>query len=335
MTFKPKKLAEQVLVITGASSGIGLTTAQMAARCGAKVVISARSESELDSIALQIRGAGGTALAVPADVTDAWQVDELARRAVETYGGIDTWVNNAGVGRYGRLLDQPLDDKRQLFDVNFWSVVYGCRVAVRTMRDRGGVIVNVGSGVSDRAVPLLGMYSAAKQAVRGYTDALRMELEHDGIPVWLTLVKPRPIERPVSQHAANYMGRAPKHAPPVYPPEEVARAILRCAERRVPEVTVGGVPRLQLALSTLAPRLADVMMERQMWDEMKRSEPPVSDDSLREPSGEDYGRRRGRPPGSVMTSSMYTRAVLSDMLRAAPLVVAGAVVAAVVASRRS
>jgi short-subunit dehydrogenase len=334
MNVKPRKLSDQIIVVTGASSGIGLTTAQMAAERGATVVLSARSGSELDDAAGKIRSAGGRATAVTADVTDPDQVDELARRAVEAHGRIDTWVNNAGLGMYGRLLDQPMRDKRQLFEVNFWGLVYGCRAALRTMRQSGGVIVNVGSEVSDRAAPMLGMYSAAKQAVRGYTDALRMELEHDRIPVWVTLVKPGPIDTPFPQHAANYMDREPKHAPPVYPPEEVARAILTCAEKPVREVTVGGVPRLQLALATIAPRLTDVMMERQMWDQVKRSEPPFSADSLREPSGEDYGRRRGRQPGHVMKSSAYTRAVLSDAMRAAPLVAVGAVLAAVMAGRR-
>ena len=182
-------------------------------------------------------------------------------------------------------VDQPIADKRKLFDINFWGVVYGCKVAVEHMRTRGGTIVNIGSEVSDHAAPLLGISSASKHAVRGYTDALRMELEHDGIPIRVSLVKPGPIDTPFPQHAPNYMDKEPKHAPPVYPPEEVAYAILKCAEKPVREITVGGVPRLRMALATIAPRLTDLMMERQMWRGVKRDEAPFSGDSLDQPSG--------------------------------------------------
>jgi hypothetical protein len=147
-------------------------------------------------------------------------------------------------------------------------------------------------------------------------------------------VKPGPIDTPFPQHAPNYMEHEPKHAPPVYPPEEVAYAILKCAEKPVREITVGGGPRLQLALATIAPRLTDLIMERQMWDDMQREEPPMSRDSLERPSGEDYGKRRGRQPGHVMKSSAYTRAALSDVGRALPFIAVGAVVAAGLAAAR-
>jgi short-subunit dehydrogenase len=256
--------------------------------------------------------------------------------AMREFGRIDTWVNNAGLGMYGRLLDQPVEEQRKLFDINFWGVVHGCAIAVEHMRTRGGTIVNVGSEVSDRAAPLLGIYSASKHAVRGYTDALRMELEHDAVPITVSLVKPGPIDTPFPQHASNYMDKEPKHAPPVYVPEEVAYAILKCAETPVRDIVVGGMPRLQMAMATIAPRLTDLMMERQMWGQMQRDEPASSRDSLDRPSGEEYGVRRGRQPGHVMRSSAYTRAALSDVGRALPLVALGAIVAAgVVAARQS
>jgi short-subunit dehydrogenase len=334
MKHTMKNLTDQVIVITGASSGIGLTTAEMAAERGAAVVLAARSEPELIDAVARIRAKGGRAIAVAADVADEREVMQIARSAMLEYGRIDTWVNNAGIGMYGRLADQPIEEKRKLFDTNFWGVVYGCKTAVEHMGTKGGTIINIGSEVSDRAVPLLGIYSASKHAVRAYTDTLRMELEHDGIPIWVSLVKPGPIDTPFPQHAPNYMEHEPKHAPPVYTPEEVAYAILRCAEKPVREVTVGGIPRLQLALATLAPRLMDLMMERQMWDDMQRQEPPTSRDSLDRPSGEDYGKRRGRQPGHVMQTSAYTRAALSDVGRALPFIAIGAVVAASVAASR-
>jgi short-subunit dehydrogenase len=325
-----KRLADQVIVITGASSGIGLTTAEMAAGEGARVVMAARSEAELADAVDWIRRSGGRATYVAADVTDREQVEQLARRAVEEFGAIDTWVNNAGLGMYGRLIDQPLDEQRRIFDINFWSVVHGCRAALPRLRQHGGVIINIGSQVSDRAAPLLGIYSAAKHAVKGYTDALRMELEHDRLPIWVSLVKPGPIDTPFTEHAANYMRTEPRHAPPVYPPEEVAYAILKCAQRPVREVT-----RLQSAVAAVAPRLVDRFMEQQLWDRMQSDEPAHVPDSLYRPSGQDYGRRRGHHPGHVTQSSAYTRAALSDVARAAPFIAIGAVVAAAVVANRS
>jgi short-subunit dehydrogenase len=335
MDINLKRLKDQVVVITGASSGIGLTTAEMAADRGARVVMAARSEQELSEAASRIRSRGGRATAIAADVTDPMQVEAIAQHAVREFDGIDTWVNNAGVGMYGRLVDQPIEEKRKLFDATFWSVVYGCRTALPHLRTHGGVIINVGSEVSDRATPRLGMYAAAKHAVKGYTDALRMELEHDGVPVAVTLVKPGPIDTPFAQHAANYMEHEPKLPGFGYPPEEVARAILKCAEKPKRDVVVGGVPRVQLALATMAPRLTDVFMEKRMWDQLESDRPAHSGDSLDMPSGEDYGRRYSREPGArVMRSSAYTRAAMSDVMRAAPLVLIGAALAATVVARR-
>ncbi|HMD34034.1 MAG TPA: SDR family oxidoreductase [Vicinamibacterales bacterium] len=330
-----KRVGEQIIVITGASSGIGMTTAGAAAARGASVVLAARSVSELNHITERINQRGGHAFAVACDVTRPGDVEQLAASAVAKFGRIDTWINNAGVGAYGRLLDQPIADKRELFDVDFWSVVYGCRAAVAQLRESGGVIINIGSQVSGRAAPLLGIYSAAKHAVKAYTDALRMELEHDRIPVWLTLVMPGPIDTPFPQHAVNYLAHEPQHVPPVYPPEEVARTILRCAERPVRDIMVGGVPKVQALLAAIAPRLTDLMMERQMISGMESRRPRESSDSLRRPSGEDYGQRHGRHPQAGFARSAYTRAALHDVGRAVAFIaVAAGAAAAVSAVRR-
>ena len=168
----------------------------------------------------------------------------VAAEAVRAFGGIDTWVNNAGVSIYGKLTEVPMADKKRLFDVNFWGVVNGCRTAVHHMRERGGTIINIGSIVSDQAVPLQGIYSASKHAVQGYTNALRMELEHDKLPIAVSLVKPSAIDTPYLEHARNYMEAAPSFPPPVYAPEVVATTILKCAERPVRDVTVGGGGRM-------------------------------------------------------------------------------------------
>jgi short-subunit dehydrogenase len=324
---KLKKLHEQTIVITGASSGIGLATAQLAAKRGARVVLSSRKETDLRRIASDITAAGGQAVFVIADVANPEEVDAIAAVAVETFGGIDTWVNNAGVSIFGKLTDVPMADKKRLFDVNFWGVVHGCRAALRHMKERGGAIINIGSIVSDQAMPLQGIYSASKHAVQGYTNALRMELEHDRLPIAVTLVKPSAIDTPYLEHARNYMDAAPSFPPPVYAPELVARTILRCAEKPVRDITVGGGGRLMTLMGALAPRTTDKYFERAMFEQQKDYEGRNRTmDSLYAPKRD--GRTRGPYNGHVMQSSVYTGAAMSDLTRALPWLAAAAVFAA-------
>ena len=326
-TWKPKRLRDQVIVITGASSGIGLATARLAARGGARVVLTSRNERDLRVAVEEIQMRGGRATHVVADVADPADMDRVADAAIREFGSVDTWVNNAGISIYGRLIDVPLDDKRRLFDTNFWGVVHGCRTAVRHFAVRGGTIINIGSVVSDRAVPLQGMYSASKHAVLGYTDALRMELEHDRLPVQVTLVKPASVNTPFIEHARNYMPEAPTFPPPVYAPEVVARAILRCAEHRVREVTIGGGGRVFTALGQLAPRTTDRLMERTLYEQQKDKTGKVESlDSLYRPTRD--GLASGPYDGHVRRSSLYTGTVMSNLTRALPFIAAGAALAA-------
>lgn len=325
---KLKKLEEQTIVITGASSGIGLATARLAAERGARVVMTSRNEEDLQRACDEIRARGGRATFVVADVADPQAMDRVGEVAIREFGGFDTWVNNAGVSIYGKLAEMPLEDKRRLFDTNFWGVVHGCRTAVRYLRGRGGAVINIGSIVSDRAIPLQGIYSASKHAVQGYTDALRMELEHDEVPISVTLVKPAAINTPYVEHARNYMDEAPTLPPPVYAPDVVAEAILRCAEKQIREVTVGGSGRLMAVIGMVAPRISDIYMERAIFAQQKTDQrSPHTDDSLYSP-GRD-GRTQGPYEGRVMESSAYTKAMLSDVTRALPFVAAGLALAAV------
>ena len=306
-----KPLDEQVIVITGASSGIGLVTAKMAAARGARVVLTARNERALKRAVKEIEAAGGDAIHVAADVADEDEVERVAEAAVREHGRIDTWVNNASTSIYGRSWEVPLEDKRRLLDVNFWGVVHGCRSALPRLREHGGALINVGSVLSDQAIPMQGMYVASKHAVKGYTDTLRMEIEEQGLPVSVTLVKPASIDTPFFDHARNYMPEGdPKPAPPVYAPEVVAKAILKAAERPVRDVFAGGGGKAMAAMGHHAPRLTDRLMEKtQVSGQQKDGPPSGRPDNLYQPVEHD-GLERGTYDGPVLERSAYTSAAL-------------------------
>ena len=183
-------VGEQVIVITGASSGSGFVTAKQAAQRGACVVLSARNGDDLARAVEEIRHEGGRAVHITADVADPHQVETIAEAAIRAFGRIDTWVNNAAVSMYGRVNELSTEDMRRQMDINFWGQVYGSRVAVKHLRARGGAVINVGSALPDRAILLQGVYCAAKHALKAFTDTLRMELEDEGAPISVTLVKP-------------------------------------------------------------------------------------------------------------------------------------------------
>jgi short-subunit dehydrogenase len=297
MGIKLKPLNEQVIVITGASSGIGLATALMAAERGAKVVLSARSDEVLDDVVRDIAQRGGQAFAVHADVRDATQLEALAAAASAHFGRIDTWVNNAGVAIYGRLDEVADEDSRKLFDTNFWGVVYGSRVALRYLKKSGGALINVGSEVSDAFVPLLGMYSASKHAVKGYTDALRVEIQDvDKAEVAITLIQPTATDTPFAEHARNYRPNAIQLPSPQIDPEKVARAICDAAESPTREVGVGAMAKLNKAVARVAPSLGDKMAAK-YYDKLQKDEPATHRaGALEEPS------RTGRVRGSDATT---------------------------------
>ena len=262
MTLHLKPLAGQSIVVTGASSGIGLATAVLAARGGAKVMLAARSEEGLGKACDFIRQRGGTANYVVTDVSDRGAVQHLADRTIAEYGGYDTWVNDAGVGIFGRIEDISDEDHRRVFETNFWGLVYGSQIAVKHFRSRphgqySGALINLGSEVSDVALPLQGMYSASKHAIKGFTDALRIELKQANAPVSVTLIKPAAIGTNFFLHAKNYVGRECKAPPPVYKPEEAARAICFAAANPRRDIYIGGAARIQVAINSLFPRLAD------------------------------------------------------------------------------
>src|ERR1041384_1949073 len=314
MNFRLKKLSDQVMVITGASSGIGLVTARLAAKRGARLVLNARNEEALRQVTDEINSTGGEAIYVAGDVGNYEDILEIADKAVRRFGGFDTWVNNAGVSIYGAVLDQSLEDQRRLFETNYWGVVHGSMVACAHLRNRGGALINVGSVLSDVAIPIQGTYCATKHAVKGYTDALRLELEEEGAPISVTLIKPSTIDTPYTQHAKNLMPVEPQNPPPVYAPETVAEAILHCAENPERDLYVGGGGRVLSAAGHYAPRLTDKLMEAAMFDlqQSEREKTPGRRDSLYEPLAD--GRERGGYPGHVAESSVYTKASVHPLI---------------------
>ena len=286
MSLKLKPLSEQVIVILGASSGIGLATAESAVKQGAKVVLAARSEQALQEITSRISPGGAMAICVPCDVADRQQVENVAAQAVSRFGRIDTWINNAGVAIYGRLDQVSEEDNRRLFDTNFWGVVNGSLVALPYLKKQGGALINVGSEVSEAAVPLLGMYVASKHAVKGFTDSLRIEVEDiDKAPVSITLIQPTAVDTPFDEHGRNYMENEPNLPTPMIDPEKVAEAILSAATKPQRAIKVGAMSKVNTFVAKTFPGLGDRMAAKQE-DSFKRDHAPTRDPegALHQPS---------------------------------------------------
>lgn len=269
---------EQVIVITGASSGIGFATAYTAAEQGARLVLVARSENTLINITELINENGGEAIHVVADISDRDQVERVAQIAIARFGRIDTWVNNAGLSIYGRLDEVSEEDHRRLFDINFWGIVHGSLVALPHLIKSEGVLVNLGSEVSEAVVPLQGMYSASKHAVKGYTDALRVEIQEvDQPPISITLIQPTAVNTPFPQHAKNYMQKEPKLPSPQIDPADVAHAILEAATSTTHHIKVGAMSKINTTMQNLLPSLAEKLSAKQA-DKQQYDEPPRNPD---------------------------------------------------------
>lgn len=288
MRLKP--LADQVVVITGASSGIGLATARTAAARGARVMLVARNGDALAEAVRGIVAAGGEADHAVADVGVLSEVEAAAAAAVARFGRIDTWINDAGVAIYAPLLDTPMDEHERLFRTNYFGVVHGALAAVPHLRQHGGALITVASIVADIPTPVMGAYAASKHAVAGYIGSLRVELAAAKAPVSVTLVKPSGIATPVAEHAANHQDGEALIPPPVYDPQLVADAILDAAEHPRREVSVGGLGRLQALTVMHFPSLLDLaggLFAKTMRDPGRA---PTPGDNLANPGSD--GRER-------------------------------------------
>lgn len=253
MTLKP--LSDQVIAITGASSGIGLLTSRLAAERGARVMLISRSEEALRRIVADIAAKGGQADFAVADVGDRDQLQAAMNKTLKTFGHLDTWVSNAGVAIYAELLDTPLAEHERLFRTNYFGCVNSAQVAMTHLSARGGAFIAVASIVGDMPSPFMGAYAASKHAVASFVRSLRIEVRAAGSPVSVTLVKPSGMATRINRHAANHREGLPKIPPPAYDPLLVAEAILQAAETPVREITVGGIGRLEILFAAHFPAL--------------------------------------------------------------------------------
>ena len=308
VTLKP--LSEQTIVITGASSGIGLATARRAAREGAKVLLVARNEDALREAVDSIRLRGGKADFLAIDITAADAPERIGAKARSAFGGFDTWVNDAAVALYARLEDTGIDEQRRVFDVGYFATVAASLYAARELTARGsGAIINLGSILSDRTVPVQGAYSAMKHAVQGFTEAFRMEMEAEGRPISVTLIKPAAIDTPYPEHARNRMDKPARVPPVVYDPELVAKAICFAAAHPKRDLTVGGTGLAMTKMSNLMPRSADRIMEMFFKEEAQTIDTPATPgakDNLFEPRKD--GRERSNQDIYVRKQSLALEA---------------------------
>ncbi len=278
---KLKPIENQVVVVMGASSGIGRETALQFARGGAKVVVSARGEEGLHSLVDEISTEGGEARAVVADVSEFEQVETVAQIAAEEYGRLDTWVHLAAAGLFARFDRTQPEEFSRVVDVDLMGQVYGAMATLPHIKREGrGALVHVSSVVGRRSVPFQSAYCASKHGIDGFLESLRVELLHEGwTDIGVTNVMPAAINTPFFTKARTKLGVKPKGFPPIYQPGVVADAIIYSAEKAPREIVAGGAGKGMLLTQRLSPRLMDALMlgggfESQMTDEPKSAADP-------------------------------------------------------------
>jgi NAD(P)-dependent dehydrogenase (short-subunit alcohol dehydrogenase family) len=305
----PKKpLDEQVMVVTGASSGVGRAIARAAGARGAKVVVAARGEDGLAAAVEEIERAGSQALAVPCDVAEQAQNEELVRRALERFGRIDTFVANAIVTVYAEVEDLEPDELRRVMDVNFFGVAYGFWASLPALKESRGTFLHVSSALAYRGIPLQAAYCSSKAAARTFLESARVELQKHRYDVAVSLVLPGAVNTPQFDRDRQKLGKQPQPVPPIYEPEPYAKAVLRCAEKPIRELPVSWGAQKLLWGQKLSPRAGDLVLRRIGWKNQHTGEdkPVDSPDNLFETLPGDPGAH-GRFDGQAKSSTAWTR----------------------------
>ena len=303
-----KRPRPEIVVITGASAGVGRATVREFARHGAWLGLIARDRARLDATCREVEEAGGRAIALPTDVADDRQVEEAAESVERHLGPIDVWINNAMVSVLSPALDMTAEEFRRVTDVTYLGYVFGTLAALRRMRPRNrGTIVQVGSALAYRAIPLQSAYCGAKHAVQGFTEALRSELIHDGSRIRLTTVQLPAVNTPQFDWIKSRMPRHPQPVPPIYQPELIARAIYWTAHHRRREVSVGWPTVQAIVGDKFIPGILDHYLARVAYDAQQTAEPVAPDraSNLFEPVPGDYGAHGRFDKGARRSSVQF------------------------------
>jgi len=270
----PRRLPEQVVVVTGASSGVGRAVARAFGAAGAKVGLIARTREALEEAAREIEACGSEALVLPLDVSDPKKVFVAARAVVERFGRIDTWVNDAMVSVFSPVHETTPDEYRRVVEVNYLGTVHGTLAALEHMRQQGdGVILQIGSALVYRSIPLQSAYCASKAAIRGFTDSLRCELFHEKSRIKVCMLQLPAVNTPQFDVVRTRLPRKPKPVPPIFQPEVIARAALYASLHPSREIWVAGSAVKAILGQKLIPGLLDRYLGRIGYDAQQTEEP--------------------------------------------------------------
>ncbi len=332
-------MQNQTVVITGASAGIGRATARLFGERGARVGLIARGQAGLDGAARDVEQAGGTALAISADVSDYDQVTAAADKVEQELGPIDVWVNVAFTSIFAPFEEITAAEFRRVTEVSYLGFVHGTMAALALMRPRGqGTIVQVGSALGERSIPLQSAYCGAKHAINGFTSSLRCELRHENSGVHVTVVQMPAVNTPQFSWVRSRLPRHPQPVPPIYQPEVAARGVLYAADhphRR--QYWVGASTAATIVANRLAPAVLDRYLARTGYDSQQTSQPvePGRPDNLLQPVDRDQGQDHG--PHGIFDDKSHDRSPqlwLAEHARASAGILAGAVVAGALLARQ-
>jgi NADP-dependent 3-hydroxy acid dehydrogenase YdfG len=323
----PRRLRDQVVVVTGASSGVGRAIARAFGAAGARVGLVARTAEALEHAAAEVRAGGGEALVLPLDVADAASVEAAADRVVERWGRIDTWVNDAMVSVFSPVKEMRADEYRRVTEVNYLGAVHGTLAALRHMLPRDeGLIIQIGSALVYRSIPLQSAYCASKAAMRGFTDSLRCELLHDRSAVKVSMVQLPAVNTPQFDVVRSRLPNRPQPVPPIYQPEVIARAVLHVAEHPTRELWVGWSAMKAILGQKVIPGLLDRYLGRTGYASQQTAEPepPGRPDNVDAPIPGDRGAHgRFDAQSSARSPELWLRRHRGWLTLAAGAVAAG------------